>query len=51
MPRATRASRGPRGRYVAFLDSDNEWTPDYLATMVAARKKTRLACGAPRRSS
>lgn len=25
-----------RGEYVAFLDSDNEWTPDYLATMVAA---------------
>lgn len=29
-----RAIEASRGRYIAFLDSDDEWEPDYLATQV-----------------
>lgn len=30
-----RAIQASRGRYIAFLDSDDEWEPEYLATQVA----------------
>src|SRR5690606_35388930 len=28
--------RESRGQWIAFLDSDNTWTPDYLQTMLSA---------------
>jgi hypothetical protein len=31
-----------RGRYVAFLDSDNHWTPDFLRVMVTAMHRDGL---------
>ena len=40
-----------RGRIVAFLDSDNRWLPDHLATLVAMldrHPEAVLACTAPR---
>lgn len=33
------ALRAARGRYVALLDSDDRWHPDYLAGMVAALER------------
>lgn len=32
-----------RGRYVAFLDSDNEWEPDFLRTMTAMMERANLS--------
>ncbi len=31
-----------RGTYIAFLDSDNEWRPDYLELMVLAMERDNL---------